>query len=106
MRIKIVCPECGPQEHRGYRPPLVAEGQKHVFSRFMNQDDDTCPKCCTETLPQAAAESALALHVRVAATGYFEREAAAAFSQKERARIKANFKELTRGKRHLHVVAG
>ena len=71
MPIKVICPECGPQEHRGYQHPWrKAEAE----ARYVNRLDHSCPKCCTETLPLSAAESMLALWVRTAATSYFEKE--------------------------------
>lgn len=86
QRTKVVCPDCGPQEYRAHMSPVyvhrdpetgdfarIEYSGKSGVTRF-SDDDDTCPKCGSETLPQAAAESALALLVRTKASKYSEVE--------------------------------
>jgi rubredoxin len=93
--VRVLCPDCGPQEHRGFVAPVYVHrdpkwvkrdtdsftdsivrtdyvGREGV-SRFADPNDDSCPKCGTkETI---ITRTDLAISVKVASTSYFEQEA-------------------------------
>lgn len=104
MTIRVICPDCGPQEHRGYVNPFHAPLNGNV-SRHVDRKNDTCPKCCSETLPNAASTTVLAAIVNAAATELFEKEDVAILRRERntllkksrRARIKRNGMRIVAG---------
>lgn len=82
MKLRVMCPDCGPQEHRGYVNPFAMPEDGQV-SRHVQWRDDRCPLCGSETVP---VRTDLAVAVAVASTEYFEKEEAAARAERRTAR--------------------